>query len=533
MKRLFFCVWIWCALASVAVAQNGVWQWSVAVRNFASNPKSLESKAYLWLPPSCERVRALVVAQHNMEEIALLEDEAFRRRMAELGVGEVWVHPSFNHGFDFRDGAWETLDAILRDLAAVSGYEEIAEAPLIPIGHSAAASWPYYLAAYRPDRTLACISVSGQWPYHRDNWLCHDSWGDRHIDFIPCLETMGEYESAEGWALRGLQDRHAHPNLPLSMLACPAEGHFAYTPEKAQYIALYIRKALEYGRVDPTRDGWLAERWLRDQPPTVEPAPVAEYRGDPREAFWFFDREMVEATERYQARWRALKPQLAGLRQGGEMLPQRNTHLQLHPSCTTESDGVTICLEPVMYDRVPEGHDRLPQWTQRGVGESLEHGAGEPALRMISGPAEVVDGVGLRIAWNRLVLWSAKQVELDFAVEHRGDADFKPAVQQARIMMPIHRNEGVGQSITFAPIKDVRADKRRVRLEAEASSGLPVGFYVESGPAVVEGDELVLQPLPPRAKRPVAVTVVAWQYGRTTEPQVATAEPVRQTFYIR
>ena len=39
------------------------------------------------------------------------------------------------------------------------------------------------------------------------------------------------------------------------MLACPAEGHFAYTPEKAQYIALYIKKAMHYGHVDPDQGG--------------------------------------------------------------------------------------------------------------------------------------------------------------------------------------------------------------------------------------------------------------------------------------
>lgn len=532
MKRRVLAMLFLVGMVFSVSAQNGVWQWSVSVRNFAQKPKSLESQAYLWIAPACQEVRAVLVAQHNMEEITLMEDAAFRQRMGELGVAQVWVHPSFNHGFDFRDGAWETLDAILHDLAAVSGYEELASAPLIGIGHSAAASWPYYLAAYKPERTLACISVSGQWPYHRDNWLCHDIWGERTIDCIPCLETMGEYESAEGWALRGLKERREHPLLPLSMLACPAEGHFAYTPEKAQYIALFIRKALQYGHVDPTKEGWLAERWLRNQPPTTEPAPVAEYKGNREEAFWFFDREMVEATQAYQARFRALKPQLAGLKQGGEFVPQRNTHMQLHPTCTTSEDGVTIPLEAAMYSEVPVGHNRLPAWTGRKVGEPLEQGAGAPRLSIISAPAEVVDE-GLRIAWNRLVQWSDKEVELDFAVVHPGDEHFKAAVQQARIMMPVRRAEGMGQTIDFAPLRDVKRGTKSLPLKAVASSGLPVKFYVDAGPARVEGNRLVLTPLPPRTKYPVRVTVVAWQYGRTTHPEVATAEPVRQTFYIR
>lgn len=50
--------------------------------------------------------KALLVAQHNMEEISILEDQAFRQRMAEMDGAQVWVCPSFNHGFDFTDGAW-------------------------------------------------------------------------------------------------------------------------------------------------------------------------------------------------------------------------------------------------------------------------------------------------------------------------------------------------------------------------------------------------------------------------------------------
>ena len=77
----------------------------------------------------------------------------------------------------------------MADLAEVSGYKELSTAPLIAIGHSAAASWPYYLAAYKPERTLACISVRGQWPYpvsdtHLDVYKRQDlyRWGEVNKD---------------------------------------------------------------------------------------------------------------------------------------------------------------------------------------------------------------------------------------------------------------------------------------------------------------------------------------------------------------
>ena len=532
-QRTFF-TWVIGLLLSVTLsAQTGIWQWSVPVRNFSSQSKHPNSRAYLWIPEHCVQVKAILIAQHNMEEISILEDSMFRQRMSELDVAQVWVCPSFNHGFDFRDGAWETLDGLLADLAAVSGYQEVATAPLIALGHSAAASWPYYLAAYQPERTLACISVSGQWPYHRDEWLCPDSWGERHLNTIPCLETMGEYESAHTWSNEGLKERSEHPLLPLSMLACPAEGHFAYTSEKAQYIALYIRKALQYGHVDPTRTGWLSERWKVDEEPSVAPAPVASYSGNPREAFWFFDREMVEATQAYQARHRRKLPQLVSVAQEGKVVRQRNTHLQVHPAFCPEEDGLTFQLTPVFLDTVPGESPRLAKWTGLPVGSSIGHAKGSPSIAMITGPAVLRDSVTFRVAWNRGTLWTDEKADIVFAVTHPGDNSYKPAVQQAQLTIPVRYQEGEVQHISFTELPDIQRGTCSIPLFAEASSGLPVGFYVESGPAYVENNRLVFTPIPPRTSYPIAVTVIAWQYGRKEPTPIQTAEPVRRTFYIK
>jgi hypothetical protein len=59
-----------------------------------------------------------------------------------------------------------------------------------------------------------------------------------------------------------------------------------------------------------------------------------------------------------------------------------------------------------------------------------------------------------------------------------------------------------------------------------------VHYYVREGPAEVEGDQLIFTAIPPRAKWPVKVTVVAWQYGRTAEPRVKSAVPVERSFFI-
>lgn len=514
-------------------AQTGIWQWSVAVRNFSALPKPERSIAYLWIPETCKQVRAVIVAQHNMEEISILEDEFFRKRMTELNVAQVWVCPAFNLTFDFSDGAGETLKGILEDLAEESGYRELATIPVIGLGHSAAASAPYYMAAYMPERTLACLSVSGQWPYFRDSVFAKDIWGNRTIDNIPCLETMGEYEAAATWSKEGLRQRKEHPQLALGMLACPAEGHFAYTPEKADFLALFIEKALQYGHRDPRSEGWLVERWRRDEVASCAPAPVLDYKGNKDEAFWFFDKELAEAAVEYGNRFRGLECQLLGLKQQGKVVEQKNTHLQLHPAFLPEDDGISFCLEPFFLDTVPGGSPRPSSWSGLPVGSPIGHSCDSSSIvmQMICGPA-IIEGKTFRVAWNRGTSWNTATADITFAVCHPGDGKYRPAVQQVQMTIPVRHTEGREQIITFDQPENIGLSTKEVLLRASSSADMPVSFYVEAGPAYVKGHKLFLTPVPPRSRYPVKVTVTAWQYGRDRGDKVRTAEPVTRSFYI-
>lgn len=519
--------------AQYSYSQEGVWQWSTEVHNYSKVPKYRHPIAYLWIPEKCRKIRAIIVSQHNMEEISILEDEGLRKKMRRLDVAELWICPRYNLAFDFTDGAWETLEETLDKLADLSGYEQIATAPLIGLGHSAAASAPYYMAASKPERILACISTSGQWPYYRDSTFCPDIWGERNVDFIPCLETMGEYESAESWAMRGLKERSAHPLTPLSMLACPGEGHFASSPEKAAFIALFIKKAIQYGHVDPTKTGWLKERWKGDGKPSCSPGSIRKYKGDPAESFWFFDRETAYAAQKYEARFRGLKRQLVGVMQGGKPVPQQNTHMQLHPDFRTDKDGLTLQLKTFFYNTVSDGSPRHKAWSGLDPGCSIGHARGEPYLEIIAAPAVVSSDNTLTLSWNRVASHEEKEVFIDFCIKHPGDREYRPAVQQARITLPIRLSEGKSQEISFEPIPDISTNTKSFPLHAKSDCGLKVGFYVECGPAYIKGERLYFTKIPPLSKRPVKVSVVAWQYGRTGKDSIQTAQPARRVFYLK
>jgi hypothetical protein len=198
---------------------------------------------------------------------------------------------------------------MMSELAELSGYTELPIAPIEPCGHSAAASMPWYIAALKPWRVLACVSFSGQWPYVPDtNDEPHVA--DRVIDSVPGIVTLGEYEWAGEHMPDGLKIRLKHPQLPLSALGCPADGQFAALDDKVGMVAFYVKKAAQYRLpknyfggavklipIDVSKTGRLAERHVADKNPFAPAATVGEFKGGPAQAFWYFDGELAEAVE--------------------------------------------------------------------------------------------------------------------------------------------------------------------------------------------------------------------------------------------
>ena len=61
-----------------------------------------QSRASLWVPADCRRVRAVVRVQHDLEEITIQERPKFRAALAELGPDDVLCAPPFDHLFRFN-----------------------------------------------------------------------------------------------------------------------------------------------------------------------------------------------------------------------------------------------------------------------------------------------------------------------------------------------------------------------------------------------------------------------------------------------
>lgn len=512
------------------------WQWSVPVKSVISSETSDHPRAFLWIPPNCRNVRGVVVGQHNMEEEAIFEYPRFRKGMADLGFAIVWVTPAWDLFFRFDKGADKAFDEMMNALASESGYPELATSPVAPLGHSAAASYPWNFAALRPERTLSVVSVSGQWPYYVDQNT--PDWAGRKVDGIPGLVSMGEYEAAESRAGVGLKQRADHPKTALSMLSNPGGGHFESSDEKVDYIVLYLKMAAQYRLpshgepkalklIDPTKQGWLADRWHRDKGPDAPAAPVGKYQGDPKNAFWYFDEGHARATEKFQAQYRGKKDQLAAFVQDGKIVePDPNLHERVRLRFLPLDDGISFKVTGTFLDTALKG-SWVPEGTQVG------HANGSVRLVRSNGPVMQTAPDTWSIRFDRVGTNNTKRSNaICLMAIHPGDENYRRTVQQSVLNFPLKNTEGADQTITFPEIKDRNVGSAPLTLSATSSSGLPVRFYVREGPAVLDGNILKLTPIPPRAKFPVKVTVVAWQWGRSIEPGLKSAEPVERSFLI-
>ncbi|MDR3708200.1 MAG: hypothetical protein P4L33_07850 [Capsulimonadaceae bacterium] len=78
--------------------------------------------------------------------------------------------------------------------------------------------------------------------------------------------------------------------------------------------------------------------------------------------------------------------------------------------------------------------------------------------------------------------------------------DPRLAKSQPAMVRIVRNTTGAENVITFPRIAGVTDMRKAIKLGASASSGMPVAYYVDSGPAIIDGDTLKFTPIPPRSK---------------------------------
>jgi hypothetical protein len=491
------------------------------------------STSYLWIPENCTKLKGLLILCTNVPEHRLVGHPAIRNVCKENNLGIVWCTPSFMNFAKQQPGQKKMseenstsvafLQELLDGLAKVSGYEEVATVPWLPMGESGHLLMVDALVEAMPQRCIAGIWIKNN----------HLPPKNREVPALVAFGTAQEWSQDKGdirtkWndigkAYEGiLSQRKDHPNWPLSYIIDGTSGHFDCSDRLTDYFARYIdlvskARIADDGSLKPVEIG---KGFLADLPvPGHEGKPVAP--ATTNDALpWYFDEATAREAQAIAAiNWKA-ETQFPGIIDGsGNVLPYSFNGITRIAAPVMEADGITFSVRGKMLDQIPEGFV--------GAGEKLAQAPAAPEVEWLCGPVVPLGGGRFRIALDR----GAKTTYL--AIRQPGTDTIRPVVQPVAIDLNAMRNsEGTTQVLAFDKIPDVPAGTKSLPLSAKSDSGLPVEFTVISGPAIVEGGKLVFTPIPPRAKFPVEVTVGAWQWGRAADPKVKTSDMVKQTFKI-
>jgi hypothetical protein len=508
-----------------------VFQFTVPV----ATPKAA-SQAFLWVPPEAKQLRGAVVAGMTLMEREFVKDAAVRRACSEQQLALVFLKCGL---------AGPDLQKVLDDLAKVSGYRELSVAPLMFVGHSAGGPQAKGLAVKMASRCFGLVQYRGGVP----------GGADAVPPGVPALMMIGQFDEFGGtmrneagretWeggrdllaAFRAQNER----NLG-SIVVEPGAGHFAWSERNAAYLSLFLRKAAQVRippawpidakgpvalrEIDP-KSGWLTDLTIKTQG-EFAPAPYEEYGGDKSTAAWHFDRELALATVAYHKGICAKKDQF--LRWKDQYWVDAGARY-FFTNLKWVGDGRTFEVHPAYADAYPsQPKGGGPRWAE--AGKPVGHSTAPILVKPVSGPLVAAGPSTLRVEYDNLAP-ATEPARPTFMAYSAGDAEYRYTEQVG--MAPrgfAGLKNGKEQTITFTPIGNLKAGSGPVELKASSDAGLPVGFYVSYGPAVVEDGKLRIAEVPARASFPLAVEVVAWQFGSGVEPLVKTAAPVAQRMLV-
>ena len=528
--RPFYSLLVVLTISSLS-ASGAVFQYAVPVAT-AKGP----SEAFLWIPPKAREVRGVVIGGMTLMERELAKDARIRQACADQQLAVVFLTCGL---------AKADLQKVLDDLAKISGYRELAAAPLMFVGHSAGGPQAKALAVKMASRCFGLVQYRGGGP-----------GGSPPLPpGLPALMMLGQFDEfgrtmrrhdgRETW--QGGRDHlaafRAQDELHLaSIVVEPGAGHFAWSDRNAAYLGLFIGKAARAripaappaGAAGPValkkidhRTGWLTDLTI-NAPGEFTPAPYERYRGEKAKAAWHVDGEMARATAAYHAGGFGKKDQF--IRWNDPYWVDAGTRF-FFTRLKWVADGQTFEVHPVYADVYPsQVKGRGPVWLQ--AGKPAGHCGGPIRVRHVSGPVAATGPNTFRMRYDALAP-AGGRARVTFMACSAGDADYR--YTEIVGMMPrgfAGLTKGKAQTITFPPIGRIKADAPPVTLRAASDASLPVEYYVAVGPARVRGGKLVIAEIPARATFPITVKVVACQFGRGAEPLVKTAAPVARTILI-
>jgi hypothetical protein len=415
-------------------------------------------------------------------EQSFAADPEIRRACAEESLAILLFSPPLDATFDYREkDAGGRLQKALEDLAGVSGYAELAGAPLFPFGHSVSSIFVSHVVSWTPSRCFGALSFKGGLSLPANDPAAS-------LVGVPILVIKGQFEEfgpGPSGVLREFEDREAawremsrrilemrarDEGHLIALLIEPGGSHFAWSTRLAPYAAGFIRQAarqripseglanpkepVKCRAVEPRSGALTTGRPGQER----TAAPWKEFSGDRKAALWHLDLELARLADELHAGLSGKKPQFVTFSDpetGKPILVGHDLRLKF-PVHWVGPD--TFKVGGQFLDRAA---DKYPK-----VEGSVGHAGGEVSFRSFCGPVEQTGADVFRVGMDPIC-----RIRADILAFHPGDGEYRYAEQQGRAALPARLAQGPRQTITFAPGLSARGAPVIERHERLRASG--------------------------------------------------------------
>ena len=610
MKPVF--LWLCLSLSLIAFGQGAPAPENNApyevYQYFVPGPQGKNSGAYLWVPPGAPVIRAVMVGIHNGLPVNILQNAAIRRVCNQYGIAQILLTPNGSDlgtssmlkdlNFDITDPARTAIyDRYLQALADVSSHPELPLAPVIPLAHSAYASFPLELALRDAGHCLLALPIKAGlpnvYPFYAGGGKSLKPAPELTLEGVPILfSTSLNQSTVPGqWKTQSVPygsgssggpqlyraDNDTNPGdtyqkgnelfgLNWEMMSC----HFDMLPRNYEFIARYIA-AIAQARLPATPpapgtrpvlknltldSGWLVDRFYSNYgDPTktyYEPAPYKTYKGPKNKALWYPNEELARTTRDTMIGESTRKFEMFTIQsRDGQPLSLAESPQVNIPNAAEwlEKDGrFTLKIHPftepfLVCTNTTKGHEKDPAAEHPLKNVIFPDQTTLPVsklpvrLDLNGSPVEQIPGPDftLRLRPHRLAPEPGGYNQFYLHFYKEGDKEFAVAGRNVRIEWYPNGQKIAGikdQKITFPPLANALKSTKRIKLTATSSSGLPVGFFVREGPAVIEGTELIVTQLPVADPKPITITIGAYQTGLWQPDGFKAASTLYQSFTL-
>ena len=487
-------------------------------------------------------------------------------------------------------------DKYIQALADISSHPELVQAPVIPLAHSAWCSFPFDVAMRDHSKCLMAIPIKAGWgsiyPFYAVGGKSLKPAPELTMESVPILfcTSMNQATAPGNWKSKALpfpsgsgghpfanrDDKDDNPGdtyqrgnelfgYNWEMLSC----HFDMSTREYEFIAQYlaaVSKARLPSLAPPPgakpvlkpltlSSGWLIDPFYSNYGQANQkyyaPAPYQKYQGPKNKAWWYPTEELARTMQQRMVGECTKKFEVFTIkdRKGAPLSLAESPQVTIpQPLEYLEKDGVfTLNIQklktpPMICSNGDPKHTADPAAHKLAntlfPGKATIPVSTRPVKVDLNGSAvELVPGSAFtfKMRPHRLAADPGGNSGACLRFYKEGNAEWAWVGLNVWITWWPNGQKIPGikdQKITFPSIANVPKSTKRIKLAATSSSGLPVGYFVQQGPAVIEGGELVVTQVPIKDPKPIKVTVGAYQTGLWQANGYRAAASVYQTFSL-